>query len=479
MSVSIVRTFVRYLGVDDLTRTLSCGVWRWRHPPAQADDSSYLHWAATWLIRQRAGRGGRLASFLGLIIWPFLIPGLALALAVRNGAEVARVTGKSRFRQLRDQIEISVRYAILPPWYYVYDLYQDHNRERILHYINRFEVKRSIYPFLRAYYAHLHGMPAGGSNMLVSDKLRFAARCQQGGLPTSPIVGFAARGELRTPEGALLGALPRVDLFTKPVRGCGGRGATRWEYRNGTFRSNDGRALTESALGHQLEKRSRRVQMLIQPRLRNSPDLADLTPGGLCTVRALTCRDEKGSFELTHAVFRMPVRREAAVDNFHQGGIAAPIDIASGALGRATSFLLTGCAKWHALHPTTGGQIAGRVLPFWLEVVSLVGRAHALFPDLVAVGWDVALLDGGPCLIEANKGPDVDLIQRPHAMPLGTTRFGELLAFHLEAALRAKFGQFAGMPARAGCIQTRGGSPILDQARASTKIMPHAEEASA
>jgi hypothetical protein len=52
------------------------------------------------------------------------------------------------------------------------------------------------------------------------------------------------------------------------------------------------------------------------------------------------------------------------------------------------------------------------------------------------IGWDIAILDEGPRLIEGNKGPDVDLIQRPLRGPIGSGRFGALLAYNLERAIR-------------------------------------------
>lgn len=41
-------------------------------------------------------------------------------------------------------------------------------------------------------------------------------------------------------------------------------------------------------------------------------------------------------------------------------------------------------------------------------------------------------------LIEANRAPDLDVIQRVYAEPLGNARLGELIAFHLQVALRLK-----------------------------------------
>ena len=57
----------------------------------------------------------------------------------------------------------------------------------------------------------------------------------------------------------------------------------------------------------------------------------------------------------------------------------------------------------------SGGTIAGRKLLYWSETIDLVQRAHAAFPDRVIIGWDVAILADGPCLVEGNGGPDLDI----------------------------------------------------------------------
>jgi hypothetical protein len=126
------------------------------------------------------------------------------------------------------------------------------------------------------------------------------------------------------------------------------------------------------------------------------------------------------------------------VDNFHAGGILAKVDLRTGVLGRATdgAMALGPGTGWCERHPQTGGQILGRRLPFWPEVLDLARRAHATaFSDHVLIGWDIAILDDGPRLVEGNKGPDLDLVQRSHGEPLGNARFGQLLAYNLRRGL--------------------------------------------
>ena len=42
-------------------------------------------------------------------------------------------------------------------------------------------------------------------------------------------------------------------------------------------------------------------------------------------------------------------------------------------------------------HPVTGARIAGEVLPHWAETVQMACAAHGLFPQLGAIGWDIAI----------------------------------------------------------------------------------------
>ena len=217
----------------------------------------------------------------------------------------------------------------------------------------------------------------------------------------------------------------------KPSRGRGGEGAGLWQHSADGYRLQDGAPLSPEQLVQHLAEVSKRTTLLVQPRARNHAAIADLSNGALCTARIVTMRTESGGHEAVCALFRMAVGDNRLVDNFHAGGIAAPIDVATGTLGAATDWGLRPRHGWKTHHPDTGGQIEARVLPLWAETRALAERAHAAFDDRHIIGWDMAILSDGPAIVEANGGPDTDMHQRVSREPLGNQRFGQLMAFHL------------------------------------------------
>jgi len=418
-------------------------------PLWRADDTpaTFIHRSCGREMWRESSARIRIGLVATVLLWPVLIPVLVLYFTWHNGADVRRRTGKSLLRQMWQQIVLTVTRSILPPWYYIFELHDEAKRRRAGEYLNRFETKRFAYEFLRRYNGG-RPLPADRSTGCLSSKAMFTARCRDYQLPAIPVLMVLENGEVvqHEPNGSLL---PRMDLFCKLVRGTGGRGAERWAYLDADrYRDVHGNVLTEAALLERLKALtlSRRKGYIVQPRLVNHRDIADLSNGSLTTVRVMTCRNERGEYEVTNAAFRMAQGRSSVVDNFHAGGILAKVDIRTGRLGRATdgALALGPGTGWCERHPDTGGQILGRTLPLWDQVLDLVSRAHTTaFSDHVLIGWDVAILDDGPRLVEGNKGPDLDLVQRSHGEPLGNTRFGELFAYNLECSLAAKYSPAA------------------------------------
>ena len=425
---------------EDIVRAGSGAVVVFGFLPEDGSPSTFIHKCFSREAWREASLQDRLELCAGVLAWPLLMPAVVGFFTWHNGAWVKRKTGKGIVRQIREQFALAATHSLLPPWYYIFELYEDAKRRRAGEYLNRFETKRFLYPFLRTYNG---GLPVPGvrSTECLSDKAMFADRCGAHGLPAVPAIMVLAEGRIVRGEAA---DLPEIDLFVKMLRGTGGRGAERWEYQGGgRYRDHKGTTRDAAALIEHLKALSiaNKNGCVVLPRLVNHPDIADLSTGALATVRAVTCRNEHGEHEVTNASLRMAQGRTSIVDNFHAGGIVAKIDLRRGEVGPATdgAMALGPGSGWCDTHPTTGGRITGRVLPCWQETLDLARRAHTLaFADHVVIGWDIAILADGPRLIEGNKGPDLDLVQKSHREPVGNARLGELLALNLRRTITAR-----------------------------------------
>jgi hypothetical protein len=125
----------------------------------------------------------------------------------------------------------------------------------------------------------------------------------------------------------------------------------------------------------------------------------------------------------------------SVVDNFHQGGLATEVDLATGAIGIASDIGIRPDVGWRDTHPVSGARFAGRSLPHWREVVALAVQAHEAFPERIMVGWDVAMLADGVMIVEGNGKPDLDIHQRAGRGPAGEARIAHLLALNVRKAM--------------------------------------------
>lgn len=356
-----------------------------------------------------------------IVFWPIAVVLGSLYLTARNGPAIKRRSGRSIVRQWLDQLRFSWAMGILPPWYYIFALHDSDRAPHAATYLNRCETKRGAFQELRE---------PEDRTIEFDDKGLFAELCRERALPTLPVLAVVYKGEWRWREAQ---ELPAADLFVKPLDGCGGKGAERWDHLSGIYHC-EGAKLDGPELMERLRHRSHTRTLLVQPRVTNHPAMRALSNGALCTVRILTCLDEQRAPEIVGAVCRMAVGNNHTVDNLHAGGIASRVDLHTGELSRATDLGLSARTGWLDIHPDTRAIITGRALPEWEAVRTLGLRAHGAFAHHVFVGWDIALLDDGPCLVEGNGGPDVDILQRHSSRGMMAERFGELLAWHLRHA---------------------------------------------
>jgi glutathione synthase/RimK-type ligase-like ATP-grasp enzyme len=394
--------------------------------PAASLRAAQLAFTTAALSSHKFSRRRLQRAILGLVFGGG-IGGIGAGIRVTRhlGAGIKRRTGKSALRQFAEQMRFMWKFGLAPKTYYQFELFDRDLAPLAGQYLQRNETKSAAYKIMHK-----------ATGQRLSEKLDFHDRCCELGLPVAPVV-FATANGIPEPQFENVTELPPYDLFIKPRKGSGGRGAVKWQYAEGIFVHKDGQHMTPSALRQAVVEQSAETNMLVQKTLANHAALADVNCGTLATIRIVTCRNESGAYEVTNAAFRMPRVSGSPVDNFHAGGIASAVDIATGRLGAATDLGLSVNSGWFTTHPITGAAIEGRLLPLWSEARALVERAHPYFSDFAVIGWDVAILEDGPCIIEANGAPDLDIIQRTMRAPLGNARLGKLMAWHVKRDLRS------------------------------------------
>ncbi len=397
---------------------ITYGVRPGRLRRAMIGDLRRIHLAAAW---GSMSWGQRLACLAAMPVWPLVALASSLAWQVPRHGRRGRIQGGRPIPlQILDQLRLAITANMWPHHYYMFELYRPELRARAHEYLLRQETKRGTFSILK---------DAPAKNPALARKDDFAKACAAAGLPHVDIIARISRSKVSWNDAHT--ALPPIDLFIKPVKGQGGRGAERWRWREGIYEGADGARESARTLLQRLQQQSRREAILVMPCLVNHPAFAGLALDALSTLRIVTCRNEAGAPEVVAAALRFPCRAGAVVDNFHAGGLAALVDLERGILGPATDMGLSRDSAWHARHPVTGAAIDGFTVPFWPEAKALAEAAHVMLGDRVIVGWDVAILADGPCLIEGNGFPDLDIIQRCGRMPLRQTRLCGLLLQHL------------------------------------------------
>jgi hypothetical protein len=146
---------------------------------------------------------------------------------------------------------------------------------------------------------------------------------------------------------------------------------------------------------------------LFQGTVKQHPELNKLNPTSLNTIRFDTFIDKDGKIEIISGYIRMSINN-SFVDNITAGGCQVGIDIQSGKL-KKTGFSSLGTygVKVLTAHPVTNTVFENFSIPYFNDAKDLVVKSASFMPALRLVGWDVAIGESGPVLIEGNSDYDI------------------------------------------------------------------------
>ncbi|HRP31145.1 MAG TPA: sugar-transfer associated ATP-grasp domain-containing protein [Agriterribacter sp.] len=132
-------------------------------------------------------------------------------------------------------------------------------------------------------------------------------------------------------------------------------------------------------------------------------EMMRLSPAAVNTIRIVTQYTEEGEVVILLAFVRISVNSQ--VDNLSVGhygvNIGAAIDLATGRICQPGRYLDVTKTEVQ-VHPVTGTPIEGFTIPFWPACKEIVINAAKLLPGNRSIGWDVAISNNGPVLIEGN-----------------------------------------------------------------------------
>lgn len=186
----------------------------------------------------------------------------------------------------------------------------------------------------------------------------------------------------------------RECFFAKVTDDCGGNGVEKIKVCGDT----DFAALYEKLVSG--------GQFLCEECLVQHEKMQLLSPSSINTLR-MTSVLSKGKAHIMYCLVRMGDGTKC-VDNISSGGMYCPVGDDGKIYARAFCDKTGAC---YDEHPFTKTRFEGFEIPYYQQARELVERAAFVVPEIRYVGWDVAICENGPVLIEGNTIPGYDMCQ--------------------------------------------------------------------
>lgn len=136
-------------------------------------------------------------------------------------------------------------------------------------------------------------------------------------------------------------------------------------------------------------------------------EMAKLHASSINTVRVTTVLDRNDEAHVMYALQRIGIG-DMSVDNVGSGGIYTVLS--------ADGTIVNPCwsdktISTYTEHPTTGMPLIGFRVPYFQEALDLCKKAAQVEKRIRYVGWDIAISDKGPVIVEGNPLPGYDMPQ--------------------------------------------------------------------
>ncbi len=131
-------------------------------------------------------------------------------------------------------------------------------------------------------------------------------------------------------------------------------------------------------------------------------------------------------FKVLAAVQRIGRNSSIPVDNLCNGGLCSTIELKTGVLGKAASYVNKDGSDIirYSYHPDTNEQIEGKKIPNWDNILLKLLDVCNMFPYINFFAWDIVITDDLMCAIEVNASSGLEMFQLENG--IRNTEFGEI-----------------------------------------------------
>lgn len=185
-----------------------------------------------------------------------------------------------------------------------------------------------------------------------------------------------------------------VDCIAKPLAGSLGQGITK---------------IKKGTAAYEQYEQFKKDAILLEECVHADASIEAYNPDTLNTIRVVTFSNGKEA-EVFGSFIRFG-RKGKIVDNAHNGGIFAQINIHT---GQIESNGIDTDGKEYIAHPDSRITFKGFQIPKWDAIRQFCCKAALEDKNLRVCGWDVCVRkDGELEFIEGNHAPDFDVMQSP------------------------------------------------------------------
>lgn len=270
--------------------------------------------------------------------------------------------------------------------------------------------RRSFSRYSRLYADLIRNNSASGAllsrDILIKDKFYCSAILKAAGFSVIENLFLVVNGCFYPlAETKTISALADGDYFLKNTMMESGCGVIGFSMHNGTILISDGRSGIDV-----IEEITGTGRWIVQKKKLSHAVIRAINETALNTTRIYTIATVKGIEYL--GGFQAFATGGSATDSWQYGAVYVSIDPYTNSLGRFGITSLSDLREGVLFqHPDSGVDFSGYQIPFMKDSLALCRKAHSLFDHAFIIGWDVAITDDGPVVVEANENPGINVLQ--------------------------------------------------------------------